>query len=275
MRNVKNSTLIALLFFSLLLVGCRAKKDVAGVGTLEMESMALFSSSPSVVQPRECLTGNLKLTIDIDGNPMSAKGTLRIKEGCGVQIGMTALGLVEIASLEFLPENLRIIYKLGKEYADVPYSALGFLQSTGIDYDLLESVLMNRLFSPDGRPFEQAMNDMTFAVEDGYVTATTARIKDIVYKFYLDKTTGELVRSEGTHIDGGRVVCTYSGFSTVDGVTFPHTILLTVEGVGSSVTLQFVLDRVNMREFTFTPRRVSSSYGKLNIEQILKSLGNM
>lgn len=275
MRNVKNRTLVLLLFFSLLLVGCKTRKDAVGTNAVELEGIALFSSSPSVVQPRECLSGNLKLTIDIDGKPMSAKGTIRIKEGSGVQIGMTALGIIEVASLEFLPENLRVIYKIGKEYAEIPYSSLDFLQSTGINYNLLESVLMNRAFSPDGRPFLQTMKEMDFAVEGNYITATTSRIKDIVYKFYLDKSTGELVQSEGVHIDGGRVVCNYSNFSTVNGVTFPHTILLTIEGVGSAVSLQFVLDKVNMNEFIFTPRRVSSSYGKMNIEHILKSLGNM
>ena len=275
MRNVKNRTLLLLLFFSLLLVGCKTRKDALGTNAVEMEGIALFSSSPAVVQPRACLSGNLKLTIDIDGKPMSAKGTVRIKEGCGVQIGMTALGIIEVASLEFLPENLRVIYKIGKEYAEIPYSALNFLQSTGINYNLLESVLMNRAFSPDGRPFLQTMKDMDFAVEGNYITATTARIKDVVYKFYLDKSTGELVQSEGVHIDGGKVVCNYSNFSTVNGVTFPHTILLTIEGVGSAVSLQFVLDKVNMNEFIFTPRRVSSSYGKMDIEHILKSLGSM
>lgn len=272
--NVNNVIFILLVSFSFFLTGCKTRKAMESTA-LEMESMALFSSSPSVVEPRASLSGNLRLTINIDGNPMSAKGTLRIKEECGVQIGMTALGLVEVASLEFLPENLRIIYKIGKEYTEIPYSDLNFLQQTGIDYKLLESVLMNRAFSPDGRPFVQAMNEMSYAVEGDCVTATTRETKGIVYKFYLDKTTGELVQSEGRHTEGGKVVCTYSDFRVVDGMSFPHTILLNIIGVGSDVSLQFTLDRVDLDDFKFTPRRISSSYGKLDARQILKSLGNM
>ena len=275
MRNVNNIVIILLLFFSLFMTGCKTRKGSLEKAAVEMESFALFSSSPSVVQPRTCLSGNLRLTINIDGKSLSAKGTLRIKEECGVQIGMTALGLVEVASLEFLPNNLRIIYKMGKEYTEIPYSDLGFLQSAGIDYGLLESVLMNRVFSPDGRPFLQAMKDMDFAIDGNCVTATTAPIKGVVYKFYIDKSTGELVQSEGVHADGGKVVCSYSDFNAVNGTTFPHTILLSIDGVGSDVSLQFVFDRVNMDEFTFNPRRVSSSYKKLDAGQILKSLGNM
>ena len=273
MRNAIDKALVILLL-SLLMVGCRAKKSVVETSYVDMEAVELISASPSVVSPITCLSGNLKLYAIVDGNPVSAKGTMRIKEGYGVQMGMTALGLVEVACLEFLPQSMRLIYKLGKEYADIPYADVSFLQKSGIDYAMLESVLLNRLFSPDGRPFMQAMNDMTFAHEDDCVTATTARINGIVYKFYIEKATCRLVQSEGTHIDGGKLVCSYSDFTAVNGMAFPHTISLTLEGVGSTVTLQFVLDRVDTGDFNFTPRRVSS-YGELDIEHLLKSLGNM
>ena len=273
MQSAADKVLV-ILIFSLLLIGCKTRKNTMDTPFMDMEAVELISASPSVVSPHTCLSGNVKLNAILDGNPVSAKGTMRIKEGCGVQMGITALGLVEVACLEFLPENMRLIYKIAKEYADVPYTDISFLQKTGIDYAMLESVLLNRLFSPDGRPFVQAMNDMALAHEDSCVTATTARINGIVYKFYIDKATGRLVQSEGIHVDGGKVMCRYSDFVTANGVTFPHTISLTFEGVGSVASLQFVFDRVDTGDFNFTPRRVSS-YGKLDIELLLKSLSNM
>ena len=274
-RNVNNRVWILLLCFSLFIVGCNTKRSAIGTSTMDMESMALFTSSPSVALPRTSLSGNLKMSVNIGGDSFSAKGTMRIKEGCGVQIGMTALGLIEVASLEFLPDNMRLIYKLGKEYTDIPYSEISFLQKTGIDYNMLESVLMNKAFSPDGRPFLQTTTNISYADEGSYVTATTIDERGITYKFYIDKANSELVQSEGIHANGGKVICRYSNFKTVDGTTFPHTILLTLEGVGSAVSLQFLLDKVDTDDFNFTPRRVSSSYDKLNLEQLLKSLGEI
>lgn len=274
MRNV-NKILIPILCISLFLVGCGTRRGTVETKAVDMASMELFSSSPSVALPRTCLSGNLKISVNVDNKPFSAKGTMKIKEGAGVQIGVTALGLVEIACLEFLPENMRLIYKIGREYTEVPYSDVAFLQKTGLNYSMLESVLMNKVFSPDGRPVLQAMQDMDYADEGNCVTATTAEINGITYKFYIDKSSGELVQSEGTHTDGGKVICRYSDFYTVSGSTFPHTILLTLDGAGSAVSLQFVLDRISMGDFMFTPRSISSSYDKLNTEKILKSLGNM
>ncbi len=275
MRSVNNRILVLLISIPLLLVGCKTRKSTVDTRTVDMESIALFSTSPSVVLPRTSLSGNLKVSVNVDNKPFSAKGTMRIKEGAGVQIGVTALGLIEIACLEFLPENMRLIYKIGKEYAEVPYSDVSFLQKSGLGYDVLEAVLLNKVFSPDGRPVLQAMRDMNYSDEGNCITATTAETNGIVYKFYIDKSSGELVQSEGTHAGGGKVICRYSDFYVVDGTTFPHTILLTIDGVGSAVSLQFILDRIDPRDFIFKPRSISSSYGKLNAEQMLKSLGNM
>lgn len=256
------------------LVGCQTKKSAVETKKIDVESMELITSSPSVASQRTCLSGNARLSVDVDGKSFSAKGTMRIKSGEGVQIGVTALGLVELACVEFMPQNMRLIYKVGKEYTDVAYSEVSFLQKTGIDYRMLESVLLNRMFSPDGRPFLQALDDMTCSAEGECVTVTTKETNGIVYRFYVDKSTGELVQSEGQHVDGGKVICRYSDFYTVAGVTFPHTIQLTLQGTGDAASLQFVLDRVDTGNFTFTPRRVTS-YRKCNPEQMLKYLDKM
>ena len=274
MRSAGNKVILPLLLLSLLFVGCRTRVNTVEMRSHDLESMAFVSETPSVAVPRSSLSGNVKLSVNINGKSYSAKGTMRIKEDDGVQVGVTALGLLEIACLEFLPENMRLIYKLGKEYADIPYAEVSFLQKTGIDYKMLESVLMNRVFSPDGRPFVQAMREMTYADEGDCITVTTDNTNGIVYKFYIEKLTGELIQSEGIHSGGGRVTCRYSDFYTVDTLSFPHTILLSLEGVGSTASLQFELSRVGLGNFDFTPRQVTS-YGKMNIEQLLKSIGSM
>lgn len=275
MQNTENKVVLFIVMLSLLVAGCKTRKSVVETAPLDMESIALVSSSPSVVSPRTCLSGNMKLSVNVDGKPFSAKGTMKIKEGDGVQIGVTALGLVEIACLEFFPANARLIYKLGKEYAEIPYSDVAFLQRSGIDYRMLESVLMNRVFSPDGRPLAEAITDMSFVDEGNIVVATTDNVNGIVYRFHIDKATCNLVQSEGKQIGGGKVVCKYSDFSMVDGSPFPHTISLSLEGVGTDVSLQFVLSRLDSGDFRFTPRSISSSYDRMDVEKMIKSIGNM
>ena len=66
MRSV-NKILIPMLFISLFLVGCRTGRTTVETKTVDMESLAVFSSSPSVVQPRTALSGNLKMSANVNG----------------------------------------------------------------------------------------------------------------------------------------------------------------------------------------------------------------
>ena len=266
--------ILAFLFAAVILAACSTRKSTT-LSPADVEMMEIISHSPAFAGSTNCLTGNMKFTADVDGSSVTTRGTLRIKNGEGVQVGMTALGLVEVACLEFLPDNARLIYKIGREYADLSYSSVPFLQEAGIDYGMLEAVLLNRLFLPGSGSADFPLDKMTYGEEEGRITAQTAEMNGIVYKFFVDGNTGNLVRCEGTHENGGRVVCRYSDFSPLDNDRpFPRTIELTLEGLDTEVTLQFVLSRASTAPFDFAPRTISPSYGKRDIMELINSLGN-
>ena len=265
--------ILSLFLVVLLLVACSTKKKVT-VAPADVEKMEFVSQSPSIASSTDCISGNVKFTAVVDGKPMTTRGTLRITADEGIRIGITALGLVEVACLEFLPENARLIYKIGKVYSELPYNQVSFLQESGIDYRMLVSVLMNRLFSPGMDDVSSLLTKMQYSEDESCITAQTTKMNGIVYKFFVDKNTGNLVRSEGLHDSGGRVVCRYSDFALLGDRPFPRTIELELEGVDTSVTLQFVLLRVNSEPFDFAPQEISSSYEKTDITDLINSLEN-
>lgn len=263
--------ILSLVFMLLFLAACSTTRK-AVVSPADVEKMEFVAHSPSATVNGDCFSGNIKFTAVVDGNTMTTRGTLKIKADEGIQIGVTALGLVELACLEFLPDNARLIYKLGKVYADVPYGNVAFLQESGIDYKMLEAVLLNRLFAPDAAGVAPALDKMQYAEEGDCIVAQTAKINGIVYKFFVEKSTGNLVRSEGTHDSGGRVVCKYGDFIASEERPFPRTIELSLEGGETEVTLQFVFLRLNTASFNFAPRAISPSYDKTDIIELIKSL---
>ena len=270
----RGGNILLSLLVVLLLVACSTKKKVV-MPPLDVERMELVSNSPSAVTSNGCLSGNMKFTAVVDGNSMTTRGTLRVKTDEGIQIGVTALGFVEVACLEFLPENARLIYKMGRIYSDISYSSVSFLQQSGINYKMLAAVLMNRIFSPASSGGAPAFEKMQYGEEENCITAETSKISGITYKFFVDKSTGNLVRCEGVHDSGGRVVCRYSDFAPLEGGRpFPHMIELELEGLDTEVKLQFVLLRVNSATFDFVPREIPSSYGKTDITELIRSLEN-
>lgn len=270
MRDADRHILL-LIFLLLLFASCSTKRAAMGDASVA-PLVEIVSSSPAVATERTTLSGGVKLSANIGGKEVSGRGTIRIKENEGVQIGITALGLVEVACIEFLPDTLCFIYKVGKEYACLPYTSVPFLERAGLDYQVLESVLMNRVFTADGKSGTQALETMSFADEGEFVTATTDKENAVVYKFFIEKSTSNLVRCEGVYNSTAKVVCTYSEFEEIGGAAFPHIIDLSLETTGAPATLQFKLSNLDFDSFEFRRRRIGSSYDRLDIDEILRSL---
>lgn len=269
----RGDKILSLIFILLFLASCSTKRK-AVITPVDAERMEFVFRSPAAVENAGCLFGNVKFTADIDGSSISTRGTLRIKANEGIQIGLTALGLVEVACLEFLPDSARLIYKLGKEYADVSYNQISFMQEIGIDYEVLEAVLLNRIFFVGDTkrllPFEK----MKYSEDENCIIAETTKIKGVVYKFFVDKSTGNLLRSEGIHDSGGKVVCRYADFALLGNRPFPRIIELNLMGTDTEIMLQFNLLRVNNATFDFVPRTIPSSYGKTEMTELIESLEN-
>ena len=273
MRNGSNS-IFQLLLFVILFTGCSSRKHEVVVPLHNRVTVASLSSLPAADRDIKYLSCSLKMNASINAESVSAKGKLRIKANEGVQMSATAAGLMEAACFEFLPSTVRFIYKIDKVYAEAPYSAIPFLSRTGTDYSILESVMLNSIFSPDGTPLKEALVGMDIAEEDNYIIITTSPDYPVVYKFYIDKSNGNLVRCEGQYANGGSVVCNYGAFEMFDGTLFPQTVDICFEGDEISAALKLKVSNLKNREFIFSPRRVSDVYERVSIEGILGSMGN-
>lgn len=274
MRTASKIILPMLMAAVLLLVGCTTPKGFVKESQVEGATVAALSALPSLNRNVECLSANVRMTATVDGESATAKGKLRLKRGEGAQISATAMGLMEAACFEFLPYAVRFIYKIDKIYADAPYSGVPFLQQTGTGYDILEALLLNAVFSPDGRPVREALTGMASVDSGEYITLITSRQYPNVYRFTIEKRTGNLVRCEGDYANGGTLVCRYSDFAALDGVAFPSVIELQFNGEDCVASLLFKMSGLKSSEFKFSPRRVNDAYSRASLEAILNGVGN-
>lgn len=274
MRTASKIILPMLMAAALLLVGCTTPKGFVKERQVEGATVAALSALPSLNRNVACLSANVRMTATVDGESATAKGKLRLKRDEGAQISATAMGLMEAACFEFLPYAVRFIYKIDKIYADAPYSGVPFLQQTGTGYDILEALLLNAVFSPDGRPVREALTGMASVDSGEYITLITSRQYPNVYRFTIEKRTGNLVRCEGDYANGGTLVCRYSDFAALDGVAFPSVIELQFNGEDCVASLLFKMSGLKSSEFKFSPRRVNDAYSRASLEAILNSVGN-
>ena len=271
MRVASNHILFLLLMS--VLVGCSAPKGLVKGNGISSSEVAVFSALPSFNRDAGYLSANVRMTATVNGESASTKGKLRIRRGEGVQVSATAMGLMEAACFEFLPDVVRFIYKIDKIYAESPYRDVSFLQGTGTDYTVLESLLMNAVFLQDGRPLREALPGMRCIDTGGYMTLVTSGRGRSVYSFTFEKNSGNLIRCEGKYADGGLFVCRYSDFVAVDGVPYPSVVELEFDGEGNEASLLFKMSGIKSSEFKFSPRRVSAAYERVSLEGLLDSVG--
>ncbi len=266
---VRKSSILMLVVAVLFLAGCKSKKVVEqGIAPAEV---ALIKSLPAVSGTAESYSATAKLAVEATGKSISSSGRIKVKEGEGIQIGITPLGLFEAACIDFRPGDLTYVNKMKGEYARVDYNAVPLLAKCGINYELLESVMLGRVFLPQGVCIEDIAAVGGVSHSDGLLLLTTER-DDIRYSFYIDSTVGTLVKSCGERKGGITVTCVYGDFTDTAEGKAPTRIIISLDSPSVAATLTLSLSKIKTPA-TFKATTLSPSYKRVLVGDLLKELG--
>ena len=265
-----------LLLLSLLAMGlssCSSKKnlqeDTRSVSG-KVETLADKPSLAPVELSSRCLSANVGLTVTLGQEKLHVKGKLKMKNGEGVQVSVTPLGLIEAACIEFLPENINVIYKLKQIATKVLYADAAYIGLTGINYAVLESIFQNAVFLPDGRSAHYSPGAITVESMGDYYRLATGSNGGMKYSFHIDKESNNLVYTEGVGHAGATIQCTYSAFEDIGGRQFPTKMELLYKGAEPlGLTIEFT--KFNNNDFSFVPRKPGASYTELDFEEFISS----
>lgn len=273
-RNI-NRTAIAILALTLLFVGCRTSQEVVQPKEEKTVDLAALIAGYQAITPDTAslqhISGNAALSLRVNGNDINLKGKLRIKRGEGVQITITPLGLIEAASIEFLPQKVRLINKLTKKYTEVPYSEAPAIGLAGINYKVLEAIFLDYAFLPDGRLAYKGLRELAVEDRGTQYHVTTKGNSAMRYSFLIDKNSGYLVSMNGNSSTGESIKCDYADYAGMGNVSYPNDICINFKG-DTNIRLGFDLSKTNNKAFNFSSRNINSSYRKQSIDDFLKSL---
>ncbi len=270
-RKIKSSicnivTSIVLLSALLAVNGCASSKKASasgGVTVQEVKSMQAVSKALSH------LSSKVKLTANIGGKEFAVNGNLKIKRGEGMLISINALGgLIEVARVELTDEKMLLIYRLGREYAEVHYSDVETLDRLGIDYSMVEAVLLNEVFAPGGKSVEKYLSKMNMTAANGEIILTTEREAGMQYAFHIEQSSGSLQLTRGDYDNKLSVDCNYSDFAEVGTRLFPRQIRFSV----ANYTLDFKLSNPKADSFKLSSTTDLSSYMKVDVSSLLKGI---
>lgn len=265
-----SNTIMALCLTVILFTACSTKK-VASYHAVESLTAVELASLSSLSDARHYLSGNVKLSAVVNGEKSTLRGKLRVDSDKGVQLGVVAMNMVEVACLEFYPEEVRIIHKMDKLYSDIPYSGFTLFNQLWLDYSSLVATLLNRFH----------VIDKTSLLSGGVLIKDSADCVElmyggngnILYRFFVEKATGNLVLAERVYPDGTKAVCRYSGFEPVGNRYFPHTIELRFEGIDTPASLKLTLTGLSDERFDFSPRKIKDTYERIETDNLDRLFG--
>ena len=268
MPNASKSILIICL--SVCLLAACSTKNTARLYSVESGTPKELSSLPSFSKERQYLSGSVKMTVSADGEESTLRGRMRVDAGRGVQIGVVAMNMVEVACFEFYPFYARIIHKMEKLYSDVPYKDMPVLNRLGIDYGTFEALLLNKVYAGDG---VQLSTGCEVSADDGCIVLRYGDPALMQYGFCVEKATGNLLLAERMYPDGMKVQCRYSDFKPVGNTYFPHRVELSLDGGEVPAKMVFEFSGLRDGEFEFTPRRIGDSYEKVDVDRLIMTGG--
>ena len=267
-RNKLFTIFTTAMLASLLIVasGCASSKKGSTIGTMTIKELQTL---PALKSTGKHLSAKLKISTKIKGSSLSASGNIKIKRGEGLQISINALGgFIEVARIEATPERMLLINRLGREYTEITYKEVEILQQLGIDYAMLEAILLNEPFAPDGRPLDKELRKMEITTANGEILLSTTREKGMQYNFHIEQNNGRLILTRGDYNNRININCNYSDFTDTGTRPFPQNISFSAASMSLRLTLS------NIKESSFKLNKTSnlSSYKKTDAANLLKKL---
>lgn len=102
---------------------------------------------------------DIDLTVGFGGDTHNLGGKLSMKRDAVVRINLTFMGFMEVAILEFTPEDILIVNRMGKEYTRLKYNAMDALVKNNITFDTIQQMAWQNFYAGQGKKISDASLD--------------------------------------------------------------------------------------------------------------------
>lgn len=256
--------ILPLLLAAVLIVGCRSSRSVKKE---EGPDTAGLIRSLLDEPPVNEFTSTLSMNI----NGTKLNGQLRMRRDRSIQINVSMLGLVEVARIEFLPDMVVVMDRLHNQYAVSHYAFLPYRNESGLDFDGVQALFWNRLFSP-GIPKEDTERHLKLIYPDENGSFSFVE-SEYGYRFATDgKSRLNAVSKKG---DGYSIRVDYSGFSCpVKDWDYPQELLFHIETSDTKLEVSARISSISAESKKWPDRtQVSGRMKEITLDELLDNLG--
>lgn len=219
------------------------------------------------------LTAKVKVELMADGKRTSTSGTLRMKRDDVIQLILVdpLIGAVELGRMEFTKTHVLVIDKVNRQYIDVPYTDVDFLSRSGINFDMLQALFWNQLFTTGTDRVDPS--DFKLTTHEGQLDLTRTDHM-LAYRFTTQPKTALITQTEitSTSDDAYRFDFNYADFTSFEGHPFPKNMKMEFYIDTTPASLSMSLSQIRNSSDWITRSTPSSKYTKADPERIFKML---
>lgn len=103
---------------------------------------------------------DLDLTVGMGKDRYNLGGKAAMKRGQVVRMNLTFMGFIEVGIIEFTPDYILVVNRMGKEYTKAPYDSMEELRKNNINFSRIEELAWQNLYAENGRAAAEDMDKM-------------------------------------------------------------------------------------------------------------------
>lgn len=281
---------LGILIFSSLLVGCKHTEKIASPKKLKHLSVGRVMKlvNDNSLNYETLSVKKVSLTFSNDDKSISIKGSYKIRRDSVIQLFAQKLS-IPVGKIEVTRDSFKVVNYLGQELMIGKNDYLNKILNIDLDYEALQAVLSNKIFSFKQDSRDREFKDFVCQVEDGMYKIASLRDRKfrklsaneeklqryrnhqdethlIKQDFFIDPDSFVVRRMILTDMDTRENMnFEFSHFEKVMSQWFPGSINIVVSGT-KKVALSMDLSKVSLNENENFGFSVSPKYRKKVIE---------
>ena len=272
--TTRKLSILACLILVVALTGCRTNRSA------EKQELRLKKQySEQVVQlakPQAELTNlpaRTSITLDYGVGSVNVKGRLKMRRDEAIQMTVTALGLMEVACVEFTPQHIYLIDRINKRYTKIDYAS-GMLNNIGVNFETIQSLFWNRIFIPGKADAWQQAEDYEIKVSGNQLCVTPARQRMLKSFFYTDEDCRQLQQTllELSHYGA---IWRYDDFEQFDGQDLPTTFDISITSSSYAAGAHIALSSISTTDNSWKSGVDLSLYEAVEFDEVLSVLNTL
>lgn len=273
MTKAKTTAYLAVaILLTLALTGCRTTRSAADKAAhltrkQRSELLTPLAQYPTDIQ---AITAKTTIALNYDGHLTTVKGRLRMRRDEVVQVSITALGLMEIASIELTPKRGYLIDRVNKRYAVVDYSS-AWMSYAGISFSAVQALFWNRLFIPGEKEAWRNTENFTLRNAGTQCLVEPKQQRVLKCRFYTDADCKQLQQTDLT-LQQYAATWRYGQFEHYGDYSYPTMHDVSVSGAARTMGARIGLTGVATIDTGWSATTDLTRYREVPLEQLLSIL---